>query len=257
MKKQLSKKQGEKKVKKAGDKDKIQLTVQKRNIFGKKLKALRKQGRLPANIFGEDIKSQAVMLLIKEFLQAYRKAGQTQIVYLQLDSKEELPVLIQNVQYHPVTDFLLHADFRKVDLKKKVETEVPMKFVGESEAVVQNKGILLTISESLRVEALPGAIPNLIEIDISPLKELNDEIKVKDIKVDGDYLIKENPEKTVVRITAHKEETVETQVVAPEAVEVTTEKKVEGEVPAEGEKAAAVSPKETKSEVTPAKEEKK
>lgn len=257
MKKQLSKKQAEKKLKKAGDKDKIQLIVQKRNVFGKKLKGLRKQGKLPANIFGEDIKSQAVVLSVKEFLKAYRKTGQTQIVYLQLDSKGELPVLIQNVQYHPVTDFLLHADFRKVDLAKKIETEVPVKFIGKSEAVTQNKGILLTMSELLRIEALPGAIPNLIEVDISSLKELNDEIKVKDIKIVGDYVIKESSEKTIVRITVHKEETVETQVLAPEAVEVTTEKKVEGEAPVEGEKTVVTPAKETKPEATPAKKEKK
>lgn len=247
-----------KKTKKTDSKDKIKLTVQKRTVFGKKLKKLRKQGQLPANIFGEDIKSQAVVLPVKEFLQAYRKIGETQIVYLLLGNKEELPVLIQNVQRHPATDLLVHADFRKVNLKKKVETEVPIKFVGQSEAVSQNKGILLTITESLRVEALPGAIPSVIEVDTSVLKELDDEIKVRDIKILGDYVIKENPEKTVVRITAHKKETVETQVVAPETVEVITEKKVEGEVPAEGEKAVTSSTKEAKPEATsPAKEEKK
>jgi large subunit ribosomal protein L25 len=253
-----SAKKEEKQVKKTETKNKVKLIVQKRNIFGKKLKKLRKEGKLPANIFGEDIKSQAVILPVKEFLLAYRKVGQTQMVFLQLDDeKEEIPVLIQNIQQHPVADFILHADFRKVNLNKKIETNVPLKFIGESEAVTQNKGILLTIAKSLRVEALPGAIPNLIEIDISPLKELNNEIKVKDIKTVGDYVIKENPDKTIIRITAHKEETVETQVVAPEAVEVTTEKKIEGEAPAEGEKPAAVPEKETKPTITPEKKEKK
>ncbi len=257
MKKKSPKKQEKNKPKKTGSTDKIQLVVEKRNVFGKKLKGLRKQGKLPANIFGEDIKSQAVMLSVKEFFRAYRKAGQTQIVYLQLENKEELPVLIQEVQHHPVTNFLLHTDFRKVNLKKKIETDVPVKFVGESEAVIQSKGILLTMTESLRVEALPEAIPSMFEVNISPLKELNDEIKVKDIKIIGEYIIKETPEKTIVRITAHKEETVETQVVAPETVEVTTEKKAEEEAPAEGEKAATAPKKETKTEAAPTKKEKK
>jgi len=250
------KKSVEKKTKKRDDGHKIKLVVQKRTVFGKKLKGLRKQGKLPANIFGENIKSQAVVLPVKEFLQTYRKAGETQIVYVGLDNKE-LPVLIQNLQHHPVTDFLLHVDFRKVDLEKKIETDVPLKFVGRSEAVVQNKGILLPLAESLRVEALPGDIPKLIEIDISSLKELNDEIKVQEIKVKGGYVIKESPEKTAVRITVHKEETIETQVVAPDTVEVTTEKKAEAEAPVEGEKEAGPPQKEVKSEAVSVKEEKK
>jgi len=250
-------KQAAKKVKKTDNKNKIGLIIKKRTIFGKKLKRLRKQGQLPANIFGEDIKSQAVTLPVKDFLKAHRKTGETQIVYLQLENKEELPALIQNVQHHPVTNFIMHVDFRKVDLEKKIETDVPLKFVGRSEAVVQNKGILLPLAESLRVEALPGDIPKLIEIDISSLKELNDEIKVQEIKVKGDYVIKESPEKTAVRITVHKEETIETQVVTPETVEVTTEKKTEAEAPVEGEKEAGPPQKEVKSEAVSAKEEKK
>jgi large subunit ribosomal protein L25 len=209
-------------------KDKLQLLVEKRKVFGKKLKKLRKQGLLPANIFGQDIKSLAVMLPLKDFKRIFRKAGSTQIVFLQIKGgKEELPILIQNTQEHPTTGFFLHADFRQVSLKKKITTEVPVKFVGESEAVKQNKGVLLTISESLELEAMPGAIPKLIEIPLSSLKELNDEIKVKDIKISGDYSFKDNPQKVIVRIAAHKEETVESQVAAPETVEVTEEKKKE------------------------------
>jgi large subunit ribosomal protein L25 len=205
-------------------KTKLVLEVQKREIFGKKLKALRKTGVLPGNIFGESMESKAVMLPLIELKHTFKKAGETQIVYLKIDG-EELPVLIQNLQFHPMTAYPLHVDFRKVNLKKKIETEVPIKLVGESEAVNQNKGILLNMAESVLVEALPEDIPQEIEIDLSVLKELDDQVAIKDLKVTGEFILKDDPEKVIVRITEHKEESIETQVVSPDTVEVTTEKK--------------------------------
>lgn len=206
--------------------DTLTLAVKKREVFGKKLNAVRGQGLLPANIFGEQFASQAIVFPFKEFIKVFKKAGETQIVMLKLGD-QDIPALIKNVQRHPVSHLLLHVDFRKVDLTKKIETEVPIKLMGESEAVAQNKGVLLTLAESVMVEALPTLIPLAIEIDITTLKELNDEIKVKNLKTNADYLFKSDPEKIIVRISAHKEESIETQVVAPETVEVTTEKKEE------------------------------
>lgn len=218
--------------------DKLMLEVKKRDVFGKKLKAVRKQGHLPANIFGEDIPSQSIIASTRDFVKIFKKAGETQIVTLKLDD-QEIPVLVKKVQKHPLSRLLLHVDFRKVDLKKKIETEVPIKLIGVSDAIIQNKGVLLTLAESVMVEALPNAIPSAIEIDITTLKELNDEIKVKDLKTNPNYVFKDEPDKVIVRISAHKEESIETQVVAPETVEVTTEKKEETapEEATKGEKA--------------------
>jgi large subunit ribosomal protein L25 len=191
------------------------------------------------------MKSQALQLPVKEFMFVYKKAHETHIVYLQFKG-QEIPVLIQNVQHHPVTDILLHVDFRKVNLKKKIETEIPIKLIGESEAVHLNKGILLTLNETLLIEALPEDLPEDVEIDISILKEMNDEIKIKDLKAKGPYEFKGDPEQTIVRISEHKEEDITPQVVAPETVEITGEKKEE---PAEGEEGATEeSPKQEKAE---------
>lgn len=205
---------------------KLTLTVTKREILGKKLSSLRREGLLPANIFGKDIASQSVSMSLKEFQRIFKKAGETQVVYLTLDT-QEIPVLIQNIHRHPVTHALLHSDLRKVDLTQKLDTHVPVKLVGTSDAVTQNKGVLLTMNTELLVEAYPDKIPSLIEVDIASLKELNDQITVKDLTTNAEYVFKDDPKKIIVRITEHKEESVETQVVAPETVEVTTEKKDE------------------------------
>lgn len=228
--------------------DKLYLKVTKREVFGKKLKKLRKDGLLPGNIFGEEFKSQAVAVPIKDFLHTYKKAHETHVVYLMLASAE-IPVLMQNLQKHPITDTLLHIDFRKVNLLKKIETAVPVKFIGESEAVAQNKGILLTLAESIMIEALPDKIPDSIEIDISRLKELNDEIKVSDLATSADFIFKDEAEKVIVRISQHKEEELTPQVAAPENVEITEEKAPVGEEEASGE--GEKEKKETKKEEAP------
>lgn len=226
---------------KSKSEQKYEITASKRTVFGKKLKQFRKDGFLPANIYGEGFKSQSVSLKAAEFYKLYKKAGETHIVYVPIESdKEALPVLIHNVQKHPVTNDILHIDLRKVDLAKKLETAVPVKLIGQSDAVLQKTGVLQTISDSVLVEALPEHIPSEIEIDISVLKQVNDEIKIKDLKANKDYAFKDDPEKTVVRITEHKEEEVTPQTEAVET-EVTEQK-------AEGEEVAAAEGEEKKEE---------
>ncbi|MGB9707664.1 MAG: 50S ribosomal protein L25, partial [Microgenomates group bacterium] len=123
--------------------EKIILKVELRQVFGKKLKSLRKQGLIPGNIYGPDFKSQAVSVNFKDFIKVYKQAKETGVVYLEL-KEEKIPVLIKNIQRHPINESILHVDFRKIDLKQKIETEVPVTIVGESPAVVEKKGVLLT-----------------------------------------------------------------------------------------------------------------
>ncbi|NMB84575.1 50S ribosomal protein L25 [Candidatus Roizmanbacteria bacterium] len=204
--------------------EKITLSVTPRTVFGKQLKKIREQGLVPANIFGTDYKSKAISINIKDFLKTYKKAKETAVVYLQLD-KEEIPTLIKGIQRHPVYDSLLHIDLRKIDLKKEIETLVPVKTVGVSEAVAQKGGVLLTQSDNLNIKALPEKIPSYIEIDISKIKEIGQEIKVSDLAKSGDYAITEDANKVIVSVIAHKEESIapETTAAAPEVITEKTE----------------------------------
>lgn len=205
--------------------EKISLIANIRTLTGKKVKKLRKQGLIPANIYGQDFKSQAISVNTKDFFKVYRLAKETKIIYLSID-KKEIPVLIKNIQKHPVTDQIIHVDFRKIDLKKKIETEVPIKTIGVSEAVSQKGGILLIQSQSVIIEALPENIPQEIEVDISVLKEIGQDIKVADLPKSEKYQIKSPAEKVLVTVIAHKEESVapETTTVQPEVI---TEAKTE------------------------------
>src|SRR3989344_1562079 len=136
----------------AGNTNEITLIVKPRSVFGKKLKSFRKTGNIPGNIYGQDFKSQSVRVMFKDFTKVYKIAKETGVVYLDLD-KKEIPVLIKNIQRQPVNDSILHVDFGKIDLKQKIQTEVPVLVIGQSEAVNLKGGVLLKQSETLRLTA--------------------------------------------------------------------------------------------------------
>ncbi|MDO8497308.1 MAG: 50S ribosomal protein L25 [bacterium] len=244
-------------VKKTHTQNKIELNATTREVTGKKVKQLRKQGIIPANIFGPDFQSRSISVDQKDFSNAYKAAKETGIVYVTHDGTV-IPTLIRNVQRHPISDMILHIDFRRIDLTKKIETTVPVKVKGASEAVNQKGGILLTQSDHLLIEALPTDIPSSIEIDITILKEIGQEIRVKDLAVTTNYSVKEDPEKVILSVVAHKEESVtpETTTATPEVI---TEVKTEEGAPAEAGSptAPAAAPTPEKKEPLAKKEDKK
>ncbi|MFQ5452214.1 MAG: 50S ribosomal protein L25 [Candidatus Paceibacterota bacterium] len=227
------------------------LLVDKRDILGKKVRKLRNDGLIPANIYGEAHKSQAISLKNLDFLKTYRKTGETQVIHLKLGNND-IPVLIHNVQLHPVTDNVLHIDFRRVDLTKKTQTEVPLKTTGEAQAIVSKTGDLLHLAESVLVEALPTDIPSEIEVDISGLKAPGDEIKISDLPVPNKVSIIDETDKVVVKIVEHKEEKAEAEI--PET-EVETSAKEDDKEKAEDE--AKESAEEQKHDTEQKKGEKK
>jgi large subunit ribosomal protein L25 len=222
-------------MKNTDHKEKIELQVEKRDKVGKVNKQLRKNGIVPGNIYGADFTPVAVSVNVKEFGQVYKKAGETGIVYVQVGS-DSIPTLITNLQYHPVTNQLLHIDFRKVNLRQKLETAVPVEVVGESIAVTQLGGVMLVQTDEVTVEALPANIPSAIEVDISKITELGQEIKVSDLPKSADYEIKEDLDKVLVSVVEHKEESLEAQTERTET-EITGEKAPEEGEAAEGEAA--------------------
>ena len=179
--------------------EKYKLVASRRKVLGKKVKNLRKQGILPANIYGKKVKSVAIELPIKDFNEVFKKAGETGLIELSLE-KEIRPVLIHNVQYGAIEETPLHADFLQVDLKQKVTTNVPVELVGESPAVINKVGVLLTLLSEVEIEALPTDLPEKIEIDVSKLALVDQVIKVADIKISDKVKILNDKDTTVVGV---------------------------------------------------------
>ncbi|MFH0773480.1 MAG: 50S ribosomal protein L25 [bacterium] len=225
------------------EKRKTVLDAKLRTVFGKKNKNLRKEGFLPANIYGTNFPSQAISVNYVEFKRTFKTVGETGIVYIKTE-KEEIPTLITSLQRDPLEGLVLHVDFRKVDLNIKIEAVVPLTFVGIAPAVNAG-GVILTLTDKVTVEALPQDIPNHIEIDLSILNEIGAEIKVSDIPVNTGYAIKTEATKVLVSVAAHKEESVIAETTAAATPEVLTAKP---DVVVEGE-AGAPAPIEEKKEV--------
>jgi len=233
--------------------EKTILAAEARVLFGKKNKVLRKKGLLPANIFGSGFASQSISINYRDFSKVFRKSGETGVIYIKTE-KEEIPTLVKTTQRDPIESKLLHVDFRKVDLSIKIEAEVPLNFVGIAPAVNQG-GVLITQTTKLLVEALPQHIPHQIDIDVSILKEIGNEIKVADLKPNEEYLVKSEAEKVIISVTAHKEESVVAETTAAAAPEVLTAKP-EGEAEGGEEATKAEKPSAGADAAKPAKEKK-
>ncbi|OGK69192.1 hypothetical protein A2313_04950 [Candidatus Roizmanbacteria bacterium RIFOXYB2_FULL_41_10] len=218
---------------------KINLKTEKRTVIGKKVKKLRREGLLPINLYGKDIKSIALSAKFIDFKKVYQKARTTQVVYLEED-KKEYPALIQNVQIHPLSRIILHADFKKIDLKQKTEVEVPVVTIGELAVVKSGEADLMTLQDAVLVECLPTKIPEKITVDISKLEGIGSEVKVKDLPQSEDYKYLAEAEQIVIQIVEAKKE----EIKAPEAA-APEEAPAEGEAAAEAEKtdAAGAEPK--------------
>lgn len=221
------------------------LKAEKRKIFGRKIKSLRREGILPANIYGKKVKSLAIQFPQKDFNEVYKEIGETGILEITVD-KSKKPVLVHNVQVDPVTDVPLHVDFLQINLKEKVTADVPIELIGESPAEKRGLGTVVQYLNEIEVEALPGNLPEKFEFDLSGLEEVNDAIMVKDLKVDAKKVeIKTDAEQMIVKVEPPQKEE---EVIAPPTAE--EEEVVEGEIPTEGEEQATEEGAEAKPEET-------
>lgn len=215
------------------------LSAQKRDVLGKKVKSLRIEGFLPAVLYGRKKKSTSIALKEKEFVKVWKSEGGSSIITLEIDGKKE-NVLIHDIAFDAIKDNPIHADFLVVEMDKPIKVDVKINFVGESPAVKAG-GFLVKIIHELHVEALPKNLPQEIEVDISAISEMGGSIKIKDIKIVGDFKILNSPGDIVILVEAPKTEeelkTEEDEGKSIEDIEVIGKKgKVEEEGEAETEK---------------------
>jgi len=181
---------------------------------------------------------------LKDFDSVYKEVGETGLVELDIKG-DKRPVLVHNVQKNSKTDEVLHIDFLQVDLKQKVEADVPVELIGESPAEKQALGTVVQYINEIKVEALPTDLPEKFVVDTSELAEIDQSILVKNLKVDRTKVdIKTEEEEIVVKVEPpQKEEVVETPIVP---VGAEGEVVAEGPEPAEGQKGEqpAEAPKE-------------
>ena len=200
--------------------EQMELSATTREILGRKVRFLRRQGITPAHLFGHNVESVALQCDTAQLKRVLAQTGQTRLISLKLDkAKKPRNVVVHEVQREPCTRELLHVDFYQVSMAEKIRVEVPIVPVGEAPALKLKENFLIQELNSLSVECLPDEIPNSVELDMGSLTEVKQAIHVKDITLDEGITVLNNPEQLVVKISARHvvEEVVEEEKVeAPE-----------------------------------------
>lgn len=159
------------------------LAAHVRNVHKKKSELLRKQGLIPAVMYGPGGESAILCCALGEFERTYRSAGESSLIQLSVDDNEPINTLIHEVQYDPVVNRPIHVDFYRVNMSEKLTAHIPLIFAGESRAVKEQGGILVKNIDELEVRCLPGDLVPEIEVSLSPLTELESSVTVGDISL--------------------------------------------------------------------------
>jgi large subunit ribosomal protein L25 len=218
--------------------NRLELEASKREVTGKKVRFLRRQGIIPGNIYGHGIDSTAINVDAKSLKHLLAHAGSTDLIHLKLgDSKSPLRVLVREVQKNSLTDDLLHVEFYQVRMDEKIKADVPIVFVGEAPVLKKVKNCsIFHLIDSLPIEALPDDLPHSLEVDVSGLEELDSTIHVKDIHLGDGITLLSDPEQMAVKvIEARKEEVIEVPVEAEVAEGVEAAEEAEEAAGAEAE----------------------
>jgi large subunit ribosomal protein L25 len=202
----------------------LSLLAKIRKDLGKKVKALRKKGILPAVLYGPKIKPLPIEVNLKEFEKVYQETGESSLISLETEGKKFL-VLIHDVARDPFNGVPTHVDFYQPDLEKEVEANVPLIFEGVSSAVKELGGTLVHNISEVEVKALPQKLPKEIKVDISVLRTFDDRILIKDLVLpEGVKILKESNE---IVVYAAPPEKVEEELERPIEEKVEEVEKVE------------------------------
>lgn len=219
----------------------IKLLAKPRKITGKKVKNLRKEGLLPAVLYGPGVENKMLEVQLGELEKAFKEAGENTLINLEVGSDKNYSVLIHNIKKNPLTETPIHVDFYQPALDKKIEGEIPIILEGEAPAVKSLGGTLIKNIVEIKVRALPQNLPKEFKADIAKLRTLEDYILIKDLKVPEGVEILKDPD------------TIIAQVVPPEKVEEELAKPIEEKI----EEVEKVEKKEEKEAAMPEEKETK
>ncbi|HEY4516638.1 MAG TPA: 50S ribosomal protein L25 [Candidatus Paceibacterota bacterium] len=182
---------------------------------------IRAQGSVPAVLYGPKEASTAIAIDARTLEHAWKQAGETTIVTLK-GAGADKDTLIRDVQVHPVTGRLLHADFYVLEKGKKIEIAVPLAFTGEAPAEKQGHIISKALHE-IEIEVVPAELPHNLPVDISRLENVGDHITASQIPLPPSATLLTHGDETVVSVTAFVEEKIESAAPPPVEVAVATE----------------------------------
>lgn len=208
----------------------FKLTAQKRDVVGKKVSRLRSAGMVPGAVYGPKTEPTRLSFKYRELEVALMNAGGTNVIDLNVEDGQTVPVLAREVQRDVIRGDILHVDFFALDMLAKIRAEVPVHYTGESPLVASRKAILLTGPNSLTIEVLASNLMNQIMVDLTGLVEMGDTITVADLNLGDDVTIINDEEEMIAKIVQPSAARAEADAAMGEG-----EEGVEGEEGEEGE----------------------
>ena len=180
--------------------EKYILNAEKRDLVGKKVKGLRREGKLPAVIYGQEIEPMSITLETKQVHQVLKVVGANTLISIKV-GKEEFLTLVREIQREVIVRDLLHMDFQAVSLEETITTSLPVVMVGVAPAIEDFEALLIVGMDELQIEAKAKDLPDTISVDVSMIKEIGDNIMVKDLVISGDVKILDDPDGVVIVAT--------------------------------------------------------
>jgi large subunit ribosomal protein L25 len=179
----------------------VELNAEARTITGKQVRHMRREGIIPAVLYGPGFESRSLQLNAKEAEKALRQAGTSQLIALVIDGKKPpVQILIRTLQRHATGRNLIHLDLYQVEMTKTLTVEVPIVLIGESPIVARNDGILLQGAQSVEIECLPGDLIDAIEVDLSELTAIDQMVTIADLALPSAIRILSNMDEMIVRV---------------------------------------------------------
>jgi len=225
------------------------LQANPREITGKQVKELREQGNLPAVLYGQKTEAQKLSVKEIDFHKIYEQAGENTIIDLKVDDQEPIKALIYDVQYDVVSHKIIHIDFYHVRMDQKITATIPLEFVGQSPAVKEEGGILITNLSEVEVKCLPNDLPKDIKVDLSSLETFDNKIMVKDLPIGENVELLTNVDSVVATVAEPRsQEEVEAAAEAPPEEEALPEEVAEGDEEKSDDEGAKEKEESTESE---------
>ena len=201
--------------------ERVVIKATKRDVTGKKVSQLRREGKMPGVVYGHHIEPIAILMDAREVTRAMIGLTPSSIVTIDIDG-EDHAALIRERQRDYLKNRFIHIDFQAVSRTEKIRARIETELVGTAPAVKNFNGIVLHEKEYIEVEALPEHLPERFIVDISNLNRIGDMIRISDMKIADDVTVFDDVNDVIVSISGVKEDTGEEEAAAegePEVVE--------------------------------------
>ena len=200
----------------------IELSAQSRRTMGKKVRFVRREGVIPANLYSRGADSLPIQLDGAEIQKILSQHGTGGVIALKLTGeKHPRNVVVREVQRDALTDGLIHVDFQQVSLTEEIKVQVRIVMTGEAKLPKSSNAVVIQTMNSIMLRGLPKQIPEKIAVDISGLNDAGQSIHVKDLGLDKDITLMTDPDDIVVKVVASRIEAVVEE--KPAAAAETTE----------------------------------